>query len=157
MIAVLLTGFVALTSPDPASANHHKKGSKVSVVADEFNLEEGRTVPPLQITCLWSDEYETYNCQGENFNEPLTNKSQDVTTDYLQRGADYGGGGVVNPHKFSCDQMPPKDPSNIKPSDYKCSDSDHEFSLSRMVYVTSPKNCDSSSPECIEFVLPPRK
>ncbi|SFT99065.1 hypothetical protein SAMN04487915_10734 [Arthrobacter sp. ov118] len=157
LIAILVAGLVALTTSDSASANHHKKGSKISVVANEFNLEAGRTVPPRKITCVWSDKYETYNCRGKNFSEPLTTKPQDDNKDYLPRGSNYLGGGVVNPHEFSCERMPPKDPSTIRPSDYKCSDSSHKFFLNQMVYVISPENCDSSSPKCIEFVLPPRK
>lgn len=155
LTTILLAGFVALTTLDPASANHHKKGSKISVVANEFNLVGGRTVPPDKITCVWLDKYETYNCQGKHFSQALSTKKQD-DRDYLPRGGNYLGGGVVNPHQFSCKRLP-EDPSTVTPSDYNCIDSTHKFRLDQMVYVISPENCDSSSPKCIEFVLPPRK
>ncbi|UKA56285.1 hypothetical protein LFT45_10500 [Arthrobacter sp. FW305-BF8] len=156
LTAMMLAGFVALTSSDSASANHNKKGSKVSVVANVFNLEGGRTVPPVKMRCVWSDKYETYNCQAKHFRQLLTTKNQSDDTDYLPRGGDYLGGDVVNPHEFSCER-PTKDPSTVTPSDYKCRDSNHKFRLNQMVYLIYPENCDSSSPKCIEFVLPPRK
>jgi hypothetical protein len=156
LTATLLTGLVALTTSDSASANHNKKGSKVSVVANVFNLEGGQTVPPNKMRCVWSDKYETYNCQAKHFRQLLTTKNQSDDTDYLPRGGDYLGGGVVNPHEFSCERLP-EVPSTVTPSDYKCRDNNHKFRLDQMVYLIYPENCDSSSPKCIEFVLPPGK
>ena len=154
LTTVLLAGFVALTTLEPASANHHKRGAKTSVVANVFNLEGGRTVPPLKIRCVWSDRYETYNCLGKNFSQLLTTESQEDVSDYLQRGADYRGGGVANPHEFSC-QRKAKDVSTVVPSDYNCFfASNHKFRLDQMVYMNYPENCDPSSTKCIEYVLP---
>jgi hypothetical protein len=155
LTAILVAGFVALTTSDSASANHQPRGGKSSVVADRFDLEGGRTVPPHKITCVWRDKDESYNCEGKNFSQLLTTKSQEDSSDYLPRGLDFIKGDVGNPHKFSCER--PKDISTVKPSDYSCSYARQKFQMDQMVYISAPKNCNSSSPECIEFVLPPRK
>jgi hypothetical protein len=155
LTTILVAGFLALTTSDSASANHYKKGAKTSVVANVFNVEGGRTAPPLKITCHWSDNDESYICLGKHFSQPLTNPSQDDASDYLPRGAQFRHGDVANPHEFSCERKA-KNVGTVKPSNYNCSYGNNKFRLNQMVYMNDPEVCDPSSMKCIEFALPPK-